>query len=321
MILEKIRAVFPEANRTLEQDLIIGSTCLALTPKERNTIENVNFNTYKARLKEGKRRDLSLKIEKSVTNSQCWGEISGFTSGGITIGVAAWYLTIFSPLLTVASGIGGGILGAKIGKSIGGNIGHKRVVKDVTSSPEYAHWKTKRYATKILPVLNRYVHPDKESKIQLVYSRTKGLSTQAEIQINQEKRSIPLQQEVQEFGNSFSKNDNVIIEGLEELSGLQEETIKLLTYKYNLEVFKQLIIVDRSKTQQSIPEEITKVMSQEEINKVVKLYSMTQKERDNIVVGMKVDLSKSLSLEDAKASFEFLNAAAKLPKLIKQNPG
>ncbi len=47
---------------------------------------------------------------------------------------------------------------------------------------------------------------------------------------------------------------------------------------------------------------------------------MTQEERDSIVVGMQVDLSKSLSLEDAKAGFEFLNAAAKLPKLLKQNP-
>lgn len=314
MILEKIRAVFPEANRTLEQDLIIGSTCLALTPEERNTIENVNFNTYESRLKDEKRNALSMKIEKSVANSQWWGEVSGFTSGGITTGVAAWYLTVFSPLLTVLSGIGGGILGAKVGKGIGGDIGYERVVKEVTNSPEYTRWKTKKYATKIFPTLSRYVHPGKENKMQLVYSSTKKPA-----QISQERGLIPLQ-EAQEFTHSSSGNDNVIIEGLEELSDLYEETVKLLTCKYNLEVFKQWIIVNRAKTQQPVPEEIAQGISQEEINKVVKLYSMTQEERDSIVVGMQVELSKSLSLEDAKAGFEFLNAAAKLPKLIKQNP-
>ncbi len=46
MTLGKIRAVFPEDNRTPDQDLLIGSNCLALTDKERNLIESINFKGY-----------------------------------------------------------------------------------------------------------------------------------------------------------------------------------------------------------------------------------------------------------------------------------
>jgi hypothetical protein len=56
MILEKIRTAFPEINRTQEQDLLIGSTCLALTDQERDAIENLNFNKYQSSLDEKKAR-------------------------------------------------------------------------------------------------------------------------------------------------------------------------------------------------------------------------------------------------------------------------
>ncbi|MGL5263109.1 MAG: hypothetical protein ACRDAI_00795 [Candidatus Rhabdochlamydia sp.] len=57
MILEKIRTAFPEINRTQEQDLLIGSTCLALTDQERDTIENLNFNKCQSSLDEKKSKD------------------------------------------------------------------------------------------------------------------------------------------------------------------------------------------------------------------------------------------------------------------------
>ena len=43
MILEKIRTAFPHQNRTEEQDMLIGSSCLALTDNERKEIGSVTL--------------------------------------------------------------------------------------------------------------------------------------------------------------------------------------------------------------------------------------------------------------------------------------
>lgn len=131
MILEKIRTAFPESNRTPEQDLLIGSTCLALTDQERNTINNLNFNSYESNLDDNKRTDLSLKTAETVANAQWWGQTTGCVAGGTGAGAAAWYLAALSPLFTAVSGAAGGYLGFQGGKKAGGIIGHKRAIKNV----------------------------------------------------------------------------------------------------------------------------------------------------------------------------------------------
>ena len=137
MILEKIRTTFPEINRTQEQDLLIGSTCLALTDQERDTIENLNFHRYESSLDKDKRTDLSLRVAESVANAQWWGKVTGCLVGGSGAGASAWYLAALSPFWTAASGATGGYLGFHAGKKKGGEFGHKMAIKNETSTPEF----------------------------------------------------------------------------------------------------------------------------------------------------------------------------------------
>ena len=64
MILEKMRTVFLEINRTQEQDLLIGSSCLALTDKERELL-----NEDKRQFDEKSKIEMN-KIETKNTSSK-----------------------------------------------------------------------------------------------------------------------------------------------------------------------------------------------------------------------------------------------------------
>lgn len=110
MILEKIRTIFPEANRTREQDLLIGSSCLALTDKERETIENLNFDNYQASLSEEEKEDLSVRVAEAVTKAQFWGATGGAATGGIAAGASVWYFAPLMPVAIITSGLGGAVV-------------------------------------------------------------------------------------------------------------------------------------------------------------------------------------------------------------------
>jgi len=339
MILEKIRTTFPESIRTQEQDLLIGSSCLALTDQERDTIENLNFNRYESSLDREKRKDLSLRVAKSVADSQWWGEVSGFVTGGVSAGAGAWYLAAFTPFWTALSGLAGGYLGSKAGKQMGGDIGHEMAITNESNTPEFVHWRNKKYATVILPALSRYVDPDKESKTcpitldwmvepvraddghvyekealieHLITWRERAFETLVLRGIQGGSPLSPEEERELLSTRSPFRNGNITIAGLEELPGYYDETIKSLTAKYNMEVLKQHAIVDQSKNQ---TQELSK-----EVAKVVRFYSMTQEERNHIKTDMRRDLLGHrvfrLDKEEDEA-LEFLKAAAKPPELIK----
>ncbi|MGB7128605.1 MAG: hypothetical protein WBD50_05905 [Candidatus Rhabdochlamydia sp.] len=340
MILDKIRTAFPEINRTPEQDLLIGSTCLALTDQERNTINNLNFNSYESSLNNKQRTDLSLKTAETVANAQWWGKTTGCVAGGTGAGAAAWYLAALSPLLTAASGVAGGYLGFQGGKKAGGELGHKRAIKNMTDSPEFIRWKDEKYATVVLPALSRYVEPDENSQ-QLMCPITfdwmknpvqadDGRVYEKEAMIKHliawmgrleemlELRPISTlsPKDAEEILNTSSpfRNAFISIHRLKELPGYYKEEVRSLAYKYNMEVLRQRAIVYEAQNEaQELPEEVSKV---------VRFYSMTQERRDLIKADMRRDLLVNRvfrpdeQIEEDQA-LDLLTAAAKPPELIK----
>ena len=340
MILEKIRTAFPEINRTPEQDLLIGSTCLALTDQERDTIENLNFNKYQSSLDEKKSKEISLRVAKTVANAQWWGKVTGCAAGGAGAGAAAWYLAALSPLLTAASGAAGGYLGFESGKIIGGDVGHEIAMKNETYTPEFIRWKDKKHATVILPALSRYVDLDESKKqlmcpitldwmIEPVQAKDGHVYEKAAIiehlinwmeRLEEMLRLQPIQtltpKDAQEILNTSSplRNGFISVGELEELPGYYEEDVRSLISKYNMKVLKQRAIVDQTKNQ-------TQELS-EEVTKVVKFYSMTQKERNHIKADMRRDLLihrvfRPDEQTEEDQALDLLTAAAKLPELIK----
>ncbi|MGB7128135.1 MAG: hypothetical protein WBD50_03470, partial [Candidatus Rhabdochlamydia sp.] len=341
MILEKIRTAFPEINRTQEQDLLIGSTCLALTDQERDTIENLNFNKYQSSLDEKKSKKVSLRVVETVANAQWWGKVSGFATGSVSAGTAAWYLAALSPLLTAASGGLGGYLGFEAGKIMGGDIGHELAMENEINEPEFICWKDEKYATVILPALSRYVDLDKEeSKTQLTCPITLDWMVEpvrAKDGHVYEKAAIirhlatwpgrvteilalrPIQtltpKDAQEILNTSSplRNGFISIDELKELPGYYEETVRSLISKYNMKVLNQRTIVDQNKDQtQELPEEVAKV---------VRFYSMTQERRDHIKADMRRDLLihrvfRPDEQTEEDQALDLLTAAAKPPELI-----
>lgn len=75
MILQTIRACLPEEVRTKEQDLLIGDTCLALTGKEREEIENLNFENYQ--YNSPQRAEVSTRVADAVYKAQLTGAATG----------------------------------------------------------------------------------------------------------------------------------------------------------------------------------------------------------------------------------------------------
>lgn len=340
MILEKIRTTFPETNRTQDQDLLIGSSCLALTDKERDTIENLNFNRYHSSLDEKEREDLSVRVAEAVAKAQMWGTVSGFTTGGVAAGASAWYLAALTPLATIVSGVGGAVAGRKIGHYAGGRIGHRRAIKNETNSSEYILWRNEKFETIIFPALSRYVDPNKWSTVQLecpitldwmmepvraedghIYEKSAILAHLAaweerQRQMEENRRGFALEplspQELQEVLQTRSplRNGNITVGGLRELPDYYKEIFRKLECNYNTKVSEQQSIAAQVKDlPQPFPEEVAKV---------VRWYSMTQRERNLIEDEMRPSLLRSteLSDEEVEGAREFLNAAAKLPKVI-----
>lgn len=212
-------------------------------------------------------------------------------------------------------------------------------------TPEFVRWKDEKYATVILPALSRYVNLDKEeSKIRLtcpitfdwmidpvraedghVYEKAalirhlvtwtdRLIETLALRQVQGRGPFSP--QEAQEILNTRSplRNGDITIEGLKELLGYYEETVRSLISKYNMKVLNQRAIVNQANNQaQELPEEVAKV---------VRFYSMTQERRDHIKADMRRDLlihrvfRPDEQIEEDQA-LDLLTAAAKPPELIK----
>ncbi|MGL4540395.1 MAG: U-box domain-containing protein [Candidatus Rhabdochlamydia sp.] len=163
MTLETIRTIFPEANRTQEQDMLIGSSCLALTDKERSIIENFNFDNYQHSAPV--RSEIASIKAHAIAKAQITGVVSGFLLGSIIGVVVAW--NNWYKEHTLAGGLSGGITGGATGYYAGKAIGQKRIMKELSNSTEYQIWKNKNYETIIFPALSRYVDPDQWDRMQL----------------------------------------------------------------------------------------------------------------------------------------------------------
>ncbi|KAG6559264.1 hypothetical protein RHABOEDO_001867 (plasmid) [Candidatus Rhabdochlamydia oedothoracis] len=75
MILQTIRTCLPEGVRTDQQDLLIGDTCLALTDKEREEIENLNFENYQ--YNSPQRAEVSARVADAAYKGQLVGAAKG----------------------------------------------------------------------------------------------------------------------------------------------------------------------------------------------------------------------------------------------------
>lgn len=178
-MLEKIRSIFPELvqtelpgtnqafTRTQEQDLLIGSSCLTLTDKERDTIANLTFERYQASLNQEDNKNLTQKISDVISKYQFWGGTGGAVAGGAAGGGIAWYFAPLMPFVTFTSGLAGAVLGGASGLTVGGNIGYERAVEDVRHSPEFTIWKYEQYEDIIFPALARYTDTEAYEKINL----------------------------------------------------------------------------------------------------------------------------------------------------------
>lgn len=342
MILEKIRTVFPENHRTQEQDLLIGSSCLALTDKERETIESLNLDNYQASLSEQEKEDLSVRVAEAVTKAQFWGATAGAATGGMAAGASAWYFAPLMPVAIIASGLGGAVAGGKIGHYTGGRIGHRRAIKDETNSPEFRIWRNERFESIIFPALSRYADPDSWNRKQLIcpitldwmiepvlaedghmYEKEAILAHLAAWEARHQQNEVDRQefglrslslQELQEILQTRSplRNGNITIDGLKKIPDYYRGIFDELTRNYNIKVLQQHNIAAQAK---NLPQPFS-----EEVAKVVSFYEKTQRERTIMATDMQVGLLRSteLSDEEVEAGGELLKAAAKLPKLIKQ---
>ena len=256
--------------------------------------------------------------------------------------IAAWYLSAFTSLATVASGLGSAISGALVGYSLEEIIGSKRAIKDEASSPKYIFWSNQKYKKTIFPALSRYEKPTLWSNIPLecpitldwmlkpvqaedghIYEKAAILAHLAAWRKRlQEKKAERLRfgmgpippQEMQELLQARSplRNGNITIAGLKECPDYYEIIFEKLKRTYNAKVSeKQSIAADA----ENIPQPFT-----EEVSKVMRFYEKTQRERSITEADVHTDLLKSPTLSDKeiKKANEFLNAASALPRLLKK---
>ncbi len=318
------------------QYMLIGSSCLALTDKERSIIENFNFDNYQHSTPV--RSEIASIKAHAIAKAQITGVVSGFLLGSIIGVVVAW--NNWHKEHTLAGGLSGGITGGATGYYAGKEIGQKRIMKKLSNSTEYQIWKNKNYETTIFPALSRYIDPDQWDRMQLtcpitldfmiepvkaedghVYEKAALLShlnawdrRQEQIELERVWRNeAPLSsQERLEVLQTRSplRNGNITITGLEELPGYYQEIFEILKRAYNNEVLKQRTIFART--------ELPPQPFSEEVSKVVRFYEKTQRERSIIANDMHTSILRSpvLSDKESEVAQEFLNAAAKLPRLL-----
>lgn len=330
MILQTIRNCLPEVVRTEEQDLLIGDTCLALTDKERKEIENLNFENYQ--YNSPQRAEVSARVADAVYKAQLAGAATGAAVGALGGGAVAWKTTKSVPMAALG-GAAGGITGGISGYYAGEKIGHRWIVTDITTSPEYKKWENEKYETIIFPALSRYMDPSQYENFQLIcpitldfmlepvrardnhiYEKSAILAHLAawRSRLPFDFDSLPQERRQELLKNSLPfRIAHVTEDALEPIPRYYRDIFDRLVGNYNKQVFTQQSIVNRA-NEQSGP-----LTEQEE--KIVKLYSMTQRQRNRIdsEIGMSLLNIEEISDKEIEDSREFLTAAAKLPRLLR----
>ena len=286
MTLGKIRAAFPESNRTPEQDLLIGSSCLALTDKERKAIENINFKSYQFSLNNKENENLNVRVGEAVARAQFWGATSGATAGGTAGGLSAWYWASLTPLATIASTLGGAFVGGVAGHNLGGKLGYRRVIKDIIHSPEYLLWRNEKFETIVFPALARYMDEDTWDRVQLECP----ITNQFAIEPVQDPHGHIFENEaiihwlricdqslldrlstfpgisIEEFENALQsrcplKAGCITEDQLKKIPDYYKKIFSELMCNYNMQVLRQRFVVDQARNQiQELPEEMAKVV-------------------------------------------------------------
>ena len=327
MILQTIRDCLPEVVRTREQDLLIGDTCLALTDKEREEIENVNFENYQ--YNSPQKTEISARIADAVHKSQLKGVAIGAAIGALGGGTIAWKLTN-SIQVAALGGAAGGLVGGISGYHAGKKRGRKMVVSDITHSPEYRKWENEKYETIIFPALSRYMDPDQYENFELTCPITLGFMlepVQASDNHIYEKSAIlahlaAWKQRWNSSETAFLSTENqvalLMASSPFRIYPITENTLKPLPNYYR-NIFHELVNNYNSKVleQQSIVDLAEKILEPltEQAEKIVQLYSMTQRERTRIETRMRIAL-EDLPDTDLEDAYEFLTASAKLPRLL-----
>ncbi len=329
MILQTIRTYLPQGVRTEQQDLLIGDACLALTDKEREEIENLNFENYQ--YNSPQRAEVSARVADAIYRAQLAGAATGAATGALGGGAAAWKTTNSLPI-TALGGAAGGITGGISGYYAGEKIGHRRVVTDITNSPEYHKWKNEKYETIIFPALSRYMDPSQYENFQLICPITLDFMlepVQARDNHIYEKSailahlaawrsrlpfdfdSLPQERRQELLKNSSSFRIAHVTKGaLKPLPDYYKKIFHELIGNYNNKVLAQQSIVDLAN------EQFGPLTEQSE--KIVQLYSMTQRERTRIKNAIEAELlniedNSDIELEEMNS---FLIASAKLPRLL-----
>lgn len=325
MILQTIRTYLPEGVRTEQQDLLIGDTCLALTDKEREEIENLNFENYQ--YNSPQRAEVSARVADAVYRAKLAGAVTGTAVGALGGGTAAWKTTKSVPM-TALGGAAGGLTGGVSGYYAGKKISHRMIVSDITNSPEYHKWKNEKYETIIFPALSRYVEPSQYENFQLICPITLDFMLEpvrAKDNHIYEKSAILAHlaawQERREFvGRPFLPADwvasspfricHITADTLKPLPDYYKKIFHELIGNYNSKVLAQQSIVDLAKEQFG---PLT-----EQAEKIVRLYSMTQRERIRIKNAIEAELLNIEDIPDIKLEEinNFLIASANLPRLL-----
>lgn len=329
MSLEILRTTFPKTIRTEEQDMLIGPNCLTLTDPERKEIENLNFENYQYNSPE--RAEVCARVTSAIYKAKVMGAASGAAAGAVAASAITWKLTE-SLGATALAGAGGGIAGGVAGYYAGKKIGREWIVQDINSSPEYLKWQNEKYETIIFPALSRYMDPNRWDRFQIacpithdlmlepvkagdghIYEKTailahleawEGRWNSFERYFLPEERQLEMLESISPFRSGHISKDS-----LRPLPGYYKKIFDKLRKNYNNKVLEQKSIVDRAK-------ELIGPLP-EETSKVVKFYSMTQRERAIIEHDVQGALLRS-ALSDKKVEIvrEFLSAAAKPPELI-----
>jgi hypothetical protein len=324
MILQKIRNYLPQGIRTEEQDLLIGDTCLALTDKEREEIENLNFENYY--YNSPQRAEISAKIADAVHKAQ-------LVAVRVLGGGSTTCKTTNSLPMTALARAAGSLLGSISGYYAGENLGHAMVVTDTKNSPEYRKWENEKYQTIIFPALSRYMNPNQWEDFQLLCPITLGfmlepvqaidnhiydksailthLATWQERWNSWDRQCLPAERQIDLWrASSPFRAAYITANTLKPLPNYYRNIFYKLVHNYNSKVLAQQFIVDLAKENFG---PLTK-----EAEKIVKLYKMTQRQRTRVdgEIGMILLNKDEISDEDLEESREFLSAAAKLPRKL-----
>jgi hypothetical protein len=169
--LQILRTIFPEATRTPDQDMLIGSSCLALTATQRESICTYGdltraFTIYRAANNDVAERIATVKLRAEIG---C-GIVGGITGAAAGATVGAYIGNRISPAAVVPCaifcGVSGGVAGGYAAADKGGLVAANREIATLTHSREARQWTHNRLKMDIYPPLMQYLTTARANEVQ-----------------------------------------------------------------------------------------------------------------------------------------------------------